>query len=165
VPDFPVVEVSQGIARISGLSEEALVAWGSQLGAMLVPPVVIVLRGDLGAGKSTLARAIARGAGVTGAIPSPTYNLLFRYEPRPGLAVVHVDLYRLEREDEVWELGWAELGGPGEIVMIEWGERAEQLLPIPRWEIRLEEGSEPTSRNLEIRPVGDPSPLTLPEAP
>jgi tRNA threonylcarbamoyl adenosine modification protein YjeE len=101
---------------------------------------VLALRGDLGAGKSVLARAIARGAGVTAAMPSPTFNLVFRYDARDG-TVWHLDLYRLQHEDDVWELGWRELDAAGDLVLIEWPERAERLLPADRWDIRLEHGS------------------------
>jgi len=99
--------------------------------------VVLALRGELGAGKSVLARAVARGAGVRGPMPSPTFNLLFRYRGAGGTEVVHLDLYRLEDPDEVWELGWRELGAGDEIVLIEWPERAEALLPPDRWDIYL----------------------------
>jgi len=122
----------------------------------------MVLRGDLGAGKTTLARAIARGAGVSGAIPSPTYNLLFRYPAREGMEVVHIDLFRLEDEEEVWELGWSDLPGEDEIVLIEWPERAERLLPVPRWEIRLWEESR-DARQVEVRAIGDPPGIPMPD--
>ena len=71
------------------LTEEALERWGRRIGAEARTPLVIALRGDLGAGKSTLARAIARGAGVEGDVPSPTFNLVFRYETPRGLALHH----------------------------------------------------------------------------
>ena len=146
------------------LDEGTLQNWGVYLGHTLPVPTVIALRGDLGAGKTTLARAIARGAGVTGAIPSPTYNLLFRYPLADGRALVHIDLYRLEDEEEVWELGWAELPADNEIVLIEWPERAERLLPSPRWEIELSEGEDPEMRIVEVREVGGAGELPLPEA-
>src|SRR5215207_8346776 len=101
------------------LTEGELEAWGVKVGVAADPPLVIALRGDLGAGKTTLARAIARGAGVEGSIPSPTYNLLFRYSTPRGLVIVHLDLYRLDRPDEVWELGWGELPAPDKLVLIE----------------------------------------------
>ena|SRR5688572_1673803 len=141
------------------LDEAALEAWGRQVGAGARPPLVLALRGDLGAGKSTLARAIARGAGVRAEMPSPTFNLVFRYAGAGGVQVQHLDLYRLEREDEVWELGWAELPGPEEVVLIEWPERAEALLPRPRWEVGLEEEADPATRRVRVSPVGEPPPL------
>lgn len=141
------------------VDQAGLEAWGRKIGEGVEVPIVLDLRGDLGAGKTTLARAIARGAGVTGAIPSPTYNLLFRYELADERSVVHADLYRLEDAEEVWELGWSELPGPGDVMMIEWGERAENLLPRSRWEIRLEEGETPELRRVRVRSVGDPAPI------
>src|SRR5687768_12789535 len=121
------------------LTEAGLTAWGVRVGREAAPPLVIALRGDLGMGKSTLARAVARGAGVEGEIPSPTFNLMFEYDTPGGVRVHHLDLYRLEDEEEVWELGWGELGGPRDLVLIEWPERAEALLPPVRWDVRLTE--------------------------
>jgi tRNA threonylcarbamoyladenosine biosynthesis protein TsaE len=100
-------------------------------------PVVFALRGDLGAGKSVLARAIAHGAGVDGHMPSPTFNLFFEYRS-PTRVVRHLDLYRLDDPEEVWELGWRDLTDGDAIVLIEWPERAEELLPEPRWDVRIE---------------------------
>lgn len=137
------------------LTEPELIAWGERIGREAGTPLVLALRGDLGAGKSTLARAIARGAGVEGEVPSPTFNLMFEYDA-PRARIHHLDLYRLEREDEVWDLGWAELGAPGDLVLIEWPERAEALLPRSRWDVVLEETGDPARRRVEARAVGDP---------
>jgi len=118
-------------------------------------PVVFALRGELGAGKSVLARAIAHGAGVDAAMPSPTFNLLFQYQT-PTRIINHLDLYRLEDPKEVWELGWSELGEADQIVLIEWPERAEALLPEPRWDIRIEPVSNnPLLRTVTATPVSD----------
>jgi tRNA threonylcarbamoyladenosine biosynthesis protein TsaE len=141
------------------LTEEALAAWGRRIGAEARTPLVLALRGDLGAGKSTLARAVAQGSGVVGDVPSPTFNLVFRYDTPRGVQVHHLDLYRLERPDEVWELGWAELGGADDLVLIEWPQRAEALLPVPRWEVALEEEDDPAVRRVEAHAIGDPLPL------
>src|SRR5512146_99697 len=106
------------------LTEPMLEAWGERIGRSVAVPVVLALRGELGAGKSVLARAVARGAGVSGALPSPTFNLVYRYQgsrlpggpgrggapDEEGIEVWHLDLYRLEDPEEVWELGWRELG-------------------------------------------------------
>ena len=144
------------------VSEDELEAWGERLGREARPPLLLALRGDLGAGKTTLARAVARGAGIEGPIPSPTYNLLFRYPTPRGLVIVHLDLYRLEHADEVWDLGWGELPAPDELVLVEWPERAEALLPTPRWEILLDEGADRDRRELSIRAVGDPGAIPRP---
>jgi tRNA threonylcarbamoyladenosine biosynthesis protein TsaE len=127
------------------LSEPALEAWGRSAGEVAAArrslPLVLALRGSLGAGKSVLARAVARGAGVSGPMPSPTYNLLFTYVGAEGLEVHHLDLYRLEDPDDVWELGWEELAEGDQVVLIEWPERAETLLPPDRWDVALELGT------------------------
>lgn len=128
-------------------------------------PVVLALRGQLGAGKSVLARAIARGAGVTAAMPSPTFNLLFRYETPRAVIISHLDLYRLEDPEEVWELGWRELGDGNEIVLIEWPERAEELLPRSRWDIFIEPGSSDETRMVHAQSRADAPALPSPPAP
>ena len=146
------------------LSEAELEAWGERIGREATAPLLLALRGDLGAGKTTLARAVARGAGVEGPIPSPTYNLLFRYSTPRGVSIVHLDLYRIDRPDEVWDLGWGDLAADDELVMVEWPERAEALLPTPRWELLLEEAPEPDRRAVSLHPVGDPAAITHPSA-
>jgi tRNA threonylcarbamoyladenosine biosynthesis protein TsaE len=153
--------VSTGVATI--VDEAGLEAWGRDVGAAaatgrLSLPLVMALRGELGAGKSTLARAVARGAGVQGPIPSPTYNLRFAYEG-DGVHVHHLDLYRLEDPADVWELGWEELGEGRQVVLIEWPERVEALLPADRWEIRLgfvpaEGGLDPGRRSMTVEAQG-----------
>lgn len=137
-------------------------AWGADIGGAVDLPVVFALRGQLGAGKSVLARAIARGAGVVAPMPSPTFNLLFQYDT-PDRIISHLDLYRLNDESEVWELGWRELGAGNEIVLIEWPERAEPLLPVPRWDAYLEPSARgPHLRSIMMKPAGDPPALPLP---
>jgi tRNA threonylcarbamoyladenosine biosynthesis protein TsaE len=139
------------------LTERELIRWGQRIGAEVEAPVLLGLQGQLGAGKSVLARAIARGAGVEGAMPSPTFNLLFRYPARDGLEVVHMDLYRLRSPEELWELGWDELGHEAEIVLVEWSERAGEHLPEDRWDVHLAP-PEPGSplRIVQARRVGAP---------
>lgn len=127
--------------------------------------MILTLRGDLGAGKSVLARAIAQGAGVTSSMPSPTFNLLFQYETARGVTVSHLDLYRLEDPDEVWELGWRELGTGNELVLIEWPERAEELLPTRRWDITLEPGNSADTRIVSALASPDAPKLPSPQAP
>lgn len=143
------------------LTEDQLVAWGEHVGATVRTPVFIALRGDLGAGKSVLARAIARGAGVDSVMPSPTFNLMFRYDGRNGTQVVHMDLYRIERPEDVWELGWRDLGADDEITLVEWPERAGTLLPPDRWDIHLSVAA-PDLRTVQIHRAGDAPELPEP---
>ena len=96
----------------------------------------VLLIGNLGAGKTTLAKGIAKGLGVAepNEVVSPTYTLIHEYgDP---VRLYHVDLYRLDQAREVEALGLEELFGAGAIVLIEWGERFTELLPAERVEIR-----------------------------
>lgn len=142
------------------LDEQGLERWGEQIGLHVSGPVFIGLRGPLGAGKSVLARAIGRGAGVEEPMPSPSYNLLLRYETDAGVDLVHVDLYRIESTEELWELGWADLGQDAEIVLVEWPERAGDALPADHWSITLTPADESAElRDVEVRRVGHPPEL------
>jgi len=139
------------------VSEAELARWGRVIGAAMHPPMFVMLRGPLGSGKSALARAIARGAGVEGPVPSPTFNLLSRYPTPRGLQIVHLDLYRISAPEELWELGWQELGAQDEVVLVEWPDRAEAQLPADRWEVTLAYvAGDAASRTVEVGRVGHP---------
>ena len=90
----------------------------------------IYLSGDLGAGKTTLARGFLRAMGITGAVRSPTYTLVEVYET-PGASVVHLDLYRLTDESELEPLGLRDWARPGYLWLVEWPDRAQGHLPCP----------------------------------
>ncbi|HEX4510866.1 MAG TPA: tRNA (adenosine(37)-N6)-threonylcarbamoyltransferase complex ATPase subunit type 1 TsaE, partial [Burkholderiaceae bacterium] len=102
---------------------------GATLAARLKPGDVVGLKGELGAGKTTLARAILRAASDDPAliVPSPTFTLVEVYET-PNGTYWHFDLYRLETPEQVFELGWEEARAEG-IVLLEWPERLGPLLP------------------------------------
>ena len=102
----------------------------------------VLLIGNLGAGKTTLAKGIVEGRGVATAdeVSSPTFTLIHRYGEHDP--VFHIDLYRLEQSRQVESLGLDELFGSGALVLLEWGERFPALLPAERTEIRLRTISE-----------------------
>jgi tRNA threonylcarbamoyl adenosine modification protein YjeE len=110
------------------------------------PPLWIAITGPLGAGKSVLARAICRGAGIEGYIPSPSFTLVQRYESPRGFPVDHVDLFRLDPGDALEPLGWEWLLGEGGLVLVEWAERAGEQQPEDRWEVSLDYGARPDVR-------------------
>lgn len=120
--------------------EVATAALGARLAAAARPGDVIALHGDLGAGKTTLARALIRAlAGPDTEAPSPTFTLVQTYAT-PGLAIWHFDLYRLENPGEARELGLEE--AVDGLAVIEWPERLGRDLPRMRLEVRLSfEGS------------------------
>jgi len=110
-------------------NEPATEALGATLAARLKPGDVVGLKGDLGAGKTTLARAIIRAAAADPdlIVPSPTFTLVEVYETERG-TFWHFDLYRLEAPEQVYELGWEDALAEG-IVLIEWPQRLGPLLP------------------------------------
>jgi tRNA threonylcarbamoyladenosine biosynthesis protein TsaE len=113
---------------------------GAHIAAALRPGDAVALSGDLGAGKTTLARAILAGLGVDEAVPSPTFTLVQRYDT-PGLTVSHYDLYRLKHAREMDELGLEEALEEG-AALIEWPERAVERLPAHRLNVDLFSGQD-----------------------
>ena len=113
-------------------SEEETIALGRELGRELQG--VVLLIGNLGAGKTTLAKGIIEGrnAGVADEVSSPTFTLIHQHGD-----VSHIDLYRLDEAREVESLGLGDLFGSGNLVLMEWAERFPELLPEERTEIRL----------------------------
>jgi tRNA threonylcarbamoyladenosine biosynthesis protein TsaE len=117
-------------------SEAETIALGERLARELPATGVVLLIGNLGAGKTTLAKGIVSGLGAAGAdeVSSPTFTLIHEYgEGR----VYHVDLYRLDEPREVATLGLDEIFDRDGLVLIEWGERFPRLLPRDRTEIRI----------------------------
>ena len=117
--------------------ESATERLGANLAARLRPRDVVALQGGLGAGKTTLARAILHAASGDPSlvVPSPTFTLVEVYDTPRGV-FWHFDLYRLEAPDQVFELGWEEARADG-IALIEWPERLGSLLPKRRLTITL----------------------------
>jgi tRNA threonylcarbamoyladenosine biosynthesis protein TsaE len=110
----------------------------------------IHLSGDLGAGKTTLARGFLRGCGVTSTVRSPTYTLVEVYEA-PAVCVVHLDLYRLLDPSELEPLGLREWARPGHVWLIEWPERVGERLPFPDLYIVLTGGENAHEINVTAR--------------
>jgi tRNA threonylcarbamoyladenosine biosynthesis protein TsaE len=117
--------------------ETATERLGASLASRLHLRDVVALQGGLGAGKTTLARAILRAASgdATLVVPSPTFTLVEVYDTPLG-AFWHFDLYRLEDPDQVFELGWEEARAEG-IALVEWAERLGRLLPPERLTVTL----------------------------
>lgn len=132
---------------------DSLEAWGRAVGAVLPRPVVLTFEGDLGAGKTTLARALCAGLGVTAldAVTSPTFSLVQYYDAPRG-PVVHVDLYRLRSRAELDALGWEEIVDTAPVLLIEWPERALETLPSDTIAITLSHDPEnPVRRLLKVQ--------------
>ncbi|MEE4278466.1 MAG: tRNA (adenosine(37)-N6)-threonylcarbamoyltransferase complex ATPase subunit type 1 TsaE [Halieaceae bacterium] len=132
--------------------EAALVAFGLRLAQRLPPGSCVYLRGELGAGKTTLVRGVARGLGHVGAVTSPTYTLVEPYE-HLNPVLYHFDLYRLGDAEELEFMGLRDYFGGSALVFIEWPERGGGFLPTPDLEIRL--GVEASGRRLELEAYGE----------
>lgn len=129
-------------------SEEETIEWGRRIALNLPRRAVVLLIGNLGAGKTTLAKGILSGLGVAEPddVTSPTFTLIHEYG---GGRAFHIDLYRLDTREQVATLGLDEIFDRDAVVLIEWGERFPELLPPERIEIRLSavEG-EPDAREI-----------------
>jgi tRNA threonylcarbamoyladenosine biosynthesis protein TsaE len=136
------------------LSEDELVRWGGRIGTAVEPPLWIALNGPLGAGKSVLARAICRGAGVIGHIPSPSFTLVQAYASPRGFSIHHVDLFRLEPGDPLEPLGWDDLLGTTGLVLVEWADRAAGQQPDDRWDVEIEHGAQLDERIVRVSRQG-----------
>jgi tRNA threonylcarbamoyladenosine biosynthesis protein TsaE len=131
---------------------EATVSVGKALAPLLRPGDVVSLTGDLGAGKTTLVQGAARGLGVEEAVLSPTFTLIREY--RGSMPIYHLDVYRLDRIQDVLDLGFEELLDQGGIVFIEWGDAIEALLPDSGLRIELTIGEADTGRRLTVSGSG-----------
>ncbi|HWZ81097.1 MAG TPA: tRNA (adenosine(37)-N6)-threonylcarbamoyltransferase complex ATPase subunit type 1 TsaE [Terriglobales bacterium] len=132
-------------------SAEETIAFGRALAADLRPPLLVLLCGDLGAGKTTLVKGIAEGFGAATAddVTSPTFTLVHEYRG-PRAVLYHIDLYRVETERELETLGLDDLAGPESILLIEWGEKFPRFVRERNVEIALELVDE-NERRIEIK--------------
>jgi tRNA threonylcarbamoyladenosine biosynthesis protein TsaE len=122
-------------------SEEETIALGRELARRLPPRAVVLLIGNLGAGKTTLAKGIVEGLGAAAPeeVSSPTFTLIHEYG---GGRVLHIDLYRIDDARELRTLGLGELLEREAVIVVEWGERFPHLWPPDRIEIHLRAGDE-----------------------
>jgi tRNA threonylcarbamoyladenosine biosynthesis protein TsaE len=129
--------------EITTQSAEETIAFGRTLTELLAPPRLVLLRGDLGAGKTTLVKGIAAGfeAAEEEDVTSPTFTLVHEYRgPRANL--YHIDLYRIDTQRELQTLGLEDLREGNSVLLIEWGEKFPQLLRERDVEISLEREGE-----------------------
>lgn len=128
-------------------SEEETIQLGRRLAAEWPARALVLLIGDLGAGKTTLTKGIVEGRGIADAVTSPTFTLIHEYGDPPR--VFHIDLYRLDEAHEVSALGLDELLDRPALTLIEWGERFPQLWPAERIEVKLKRLPD-ESRRIEV---------------
>jgi tRNA threonylcarbamoyladenosine biosynthesis protein TsaE len=129
------------------MTEAELNGWGEAFGRAIVPPILVTIAGELGAGKTTLVRAVCRGYGVRDEVTSPTFSLVHRYEGGRS-PVFHLDLYRLIGPADLTNIGWDDLLAERALVLVEWPERAEGRIPRNHVPIRLEHLPDDDARRL-----------------
>jgi len=118
-------------------TEADMIKLGQAMAATLVKPCVITLSGDLGAGKSVLARAIVCALGYNGAVKSPTYTLVETYET-DDWRIAHLDLYRLDDPEELQYLAFDDIVANNDLVIIEWPDKGRGLLPKATLAVAIE---------------------------
>ena len=136
-----------GLETVTSSPEETRLL-GERLGSMLLPGDVVALTGDLGAGKTTFVQGAAWGLGYAGPVTSPTFTLVKEYPGRTP--IYHLDVYRLDRIQDVLDLGFEELVDQGAVVFVEWGDAIDVLLPDDHLQVELTMPGEGDSRRLEI---------------
>ena len=139
--------------RLRTRSAAGTIALGDMIAELLPAPMLIVLRGDMGAGKTTLVKGItaALGAASTDDVTSPTFTLVHEYQGR-RVRLIHLDLYRLETEHAVEGLGlWEMADAPDALVIVEWGDKFASIMERADAEISMVVGENETERLLHIR--------------
>jgi tRNA threonylcarbamoyladenosine biosynthesis protein TsaE len=124
-----------------------------KIAALVEQGDLVLLVGELGAGKTTFAQGFGQALGVVDPITSPTFTLAREYEGH-RLTMHHLDVYRLEQIDEVLDLALPELLDGASVTLIEWGDAIIPALPAEYLEVRLEYGEEDDERVIGVRPVG-----------
>ena len=130
-------------------SEKETEKLGEAIGRAAVPGMVIALIGDLGTGKTTLTKSVARGLGVTETVTSPTFNIIREY--RSGrIPLFHFDVYRIADPEEMYELGYEEYFYGDGVCVVEWADIIEDLLPEDAVIIHIECGASEEEREYRI---------------
>jgi len=136
-----------------GLADEGQTAeLAARFGKRIRPPFVLYLQGELGAGKTTFARALIRALGYPGRVKSPTFGLLETYSAG-GLQILHLDLYRIAKPVELEFLAIRDLFGPDSLLLVEWPENGAGFIPQPDMSLELE--MDGAGRRAVVRPFSE----------
>ena len=117
--------------------------------ATLAPGDVVCLEGDLGAGKTTFTRGLCAALGAKRTVTSPTFCIVSEH-PSESFLVVHMDLYRLQGEDDVLQIGWEDYLARGAVLVVEWPDRAGSLIPADAKHVRFSYGASETERVISV---------------
>lgn len=135
-------------------SEKETEKLGEKIGQAAKPGMVVALIGDLGTGKTTLTKSIARGLGVTETVTSPTFNIIREYKTG-RIPLYHFDVYRIADPEEMFELGYEEYFYGDGICVVEWADIIEELLPENAIVIHIDRGAAEEEREYTIESKED----------
>jgi tRNA threonylcarbamoyladenosine biosynthesis protein TsaE len=141
-----------GVERALTHSTDETLELAGTVGELLRAGDVVSLVGDLGAGKTVFARGVARALGVTEPVVSPSFTIVREYDGR--MPLVHVDVYRIDTVQELYDLGFEELVRDDAVTLVEWGDMIDGLLPVDRLDVRLAPGDTDDERVVEIEGHG-----------
>ena len=146
----------QRALTVTTTSPEETLIIGAALGPVLLPGDVISLSGDLGAGKTVFVQGLAASLGVQQRVTSPTFTIVHHYDAR--FPIVHLDVYRLDSFQDLLDIGFEDFLDPAAIILLEWGEAVEQLLPRAHLRLDIHRGEDadrPDERKLVFKPRGE----------
>ena len=121
---------------------------GEMLGRQLHSGTVLALRGGLGMGKTAFTRGLARGLGCTGRVTSPTFTIVNEYDGTTPL--FHFDMYRLDSEDDLFDIGWDDYLARGGVCAVEWSERIDNALPPDALTVSIARGENDNDRIITV---------------
>ena len=121
---------------------------GEMLGKQLTGGTVLALRGGLGMGKTAFTRGLARGLGYTGRVTSPTFTIVNEYDGATPL--FHFDMYRLDSEDDLFDIGWDDYLARGGVCAVEWSERIGSALPPDTLTVSIARGERDNDRIITV---------------
>jgi tRNA threonylcarbamoyladenosine biosynthesis protein TsaE len=140
------------MAQFTTHGEQETIAAGKEFGAKLALGSVVALYGDLGAGKTRFIKGICEGLGIQKHVSSPTFTIVHEYPVHAG-TIYHFDFYRVRSLQEIIDLGFEEYFRADSICLIEWAEKAQSLLPTNRFEVYMDLGNDPDTREIRIEEV------------
>jgi len=140
------------VERVVSRSTDETLELAGTVGELLRAGDVVSLVGDLGAGKTVFARGVARALGVTEPVVSPSFTIVREYDGR--MPLVHVDVYRIDTVQELYDLGFEEFVRDDGVTLVEWGDMIDGLLPGDRLDVRLAPGATDDERVVEIEGQG-----------
>ena len=142
--------------RFETRSEGETILLGVEVACMLKPGDVIALVGDLGSGKTRFVQGVCKGLGVQEHVASPTFTILNEYHVN-SLNIYHFDFYRVRSVREIIEIGFEEYINSDGICLIEWADKAQELLPPQRYDVHMSLGADECSRLIIIEEIAEVS--------